>query len=82
MYKIEKIILDGLELLPDITYTHIWNDYDFTDANKCSKRVRLAAILYDAISKRENYYQINSPTMFGNPEYRYLCGLVNGILQA
>lgn len=78
MYRIEKNILDELELLPDIVDTSIWKDYD--EAN-CGKNVRVIAALYNAIKQRENYYQLNSPTAFGDPQYRYYCGLVDGILQ-
>ena len=78
MYRIEKIILDDLELLPDIVDTPIWKDYNEVN---CSKNVRVIAALYNAIKQRENYYQLNSPTAFGDPQYRYYCGLVDGILQ-
>ena len=78
MYRIEKIILDDLELLPDIVDTSIWKDYD--EAN-CNKNIKAIAALYKAIKQRENYYQLNSPTAFGDPQYRYYCGLVDGILQ-
>lgn len=79
MYNIEKIIFMGdIELLPEIVDTPIWKDFDQPD---CSKTVKLAAALYDAIFKRENYFQLNTPTAFGNSQYTYYCGLVNGILQ-
>lgn len=80
MYKVEKIISGSLELLPDIVDTSIWKDFDGFN-NKCTKTVRLVGGLYKAIEQRENYYQLNSPTAFGDPQYRYYCGLVNGILQ-
>lgn len=78
MYKISKIIIDELELFPDITETSIWEDYD--DVN-CSNRIKIIAALYDALSKRENYFQLNTPTAFGNPDMAYYRGLVIGILQ-
>lgn len=78
MYKVEKIMSGDTELLPDIVDTPIWKDYD--EAN-CSKNVRVIAALYKAIEQRENYYQLNSPTAFGDPQYRYYFGLVVGILQ-
>lgn len=80
MYKVEKIISGSLELLPDIVDTSIWKDFDEFN-NKCTKTVRLVGGLYKAIEQRENYYQLNSPTAFGDPQYRYYCGLVSGILQ-
>ena len=80
MYKVEKIISGSLELLPDIVDTPIWEDFDVFN-NKCTKTVRLVGGLYKAIEQRENYYQLNSPTAFGDPQYRYYCGLVSGILQ-
>lgn len=79
MYIIHKNIDDGLEKLPDITETPIWEEYD---KMKCSKKVKLLANLYMAIQKRENYYQLNTPTAYGDPQYMYNCGLVIGILQA
>ena len=80
-YIINKIIDDdGIEYLPDITETPIWEDYD--DISKVSTNIRFAAILYQAIQKRENYYQFNTPTPFGNPQYSGYCGRVAGILEA
>lgn len=78
MYRIKKIILDDIESLPDIVDTPIWKDYNEVS---CNKNVRVIAALYKAIERRENYYQLNSPTAFGDPQYKYYCGLVNGILQ-
>ena len=78
-YIVHKIVDDGNEWLPDITETPIWVDFENADA---PKPVRLAAVLYMAVEKRENYFQNNTPTAFGNPEYNYACGVVHGILQA
>lgn len=79
MYRINKIIYNGIEVLPDMTNTVIWPEFDKSD---CSSRVKLIALLYDAISKRENYFQFNTPTAFGNPEYVKHCGIVAGMLLA
>lgn len=79
MYIIHKNIDDDLETLPDITETPIWKEYDDM---QCSKNVKLLANLYMAIQKRENYYQLNTPTAYGDPQYMYHCGMVIGILQA
>lgn len=78
MYRVEKIMSGDTELLPDIVDTPIWKDYNEVN---CSKNIRVIAALYKAIEQRENYYQLNSPTAFGDPQYRYYCGLVVGILQ-
>lgn len=65
-------------LLPDITDTEIFKDYE----NNQSDYMRCIYFLYIALSKRENYYQLYSPTAFGNTEYVRLDGFVCGILQA
>lgn len=65
-------------LLPDITDTEIFKDYE----NNQSDYMRCIYFLYIALSKRENYYQLFSPTAFGNTDYARLDGLVCGILQA
>lgn len=64
-------------LLPDITDTEIFKDYE----NNQSDYMRCIYFLYIALSKRENYYQLYSPTAFGNTEYARLDGFVCGILQ-
>lgn len=78
MYIISKTE-DDVEFLPDITDTPIWADYD---TFQCNHSVKCIAMLYSAISKRENYYQFNTPSAFGDPQYKYYCGVVDGILQA
>ena len=65
-------------LLPDITDTEVFKDYE----NNQSDYMRCIYFLYIALSKRENYYQLYSPTAFGNTEYARLDGFVCGILQA
>ena len=65
-------------LLPDITDTEIFKEYE----NNQSDYMRCIYFLYIALSKRENYYQLYSPTAFGNTEYARLDGFVCGILQA
>lgn len=64
--------------MPDITDTEIFKDYE----NNQSDYMRCIYFLYIALSKRENYYQLYSPTAFGNTEYARLDGFVCGILQA
>ena len=47
---------------------------------KSSDYMRCLYWLYLALSKRENYYELNSPTAFGDPEYARYVGMVTGIL--
>lgn len=63
-------------LLPDITETDIFTDYE----KKSSDYMRCLYWLYLALSKRENYYERNSPTAFGDPGYTRYVGMVTGIL--
>lgn len=81
-YEIKKVVFDGIELLPDITETPFWAMADIDRALDYKKSERQLAGLYMAICKRENYFQINSPTAFGNPDYSFLSGVVSGFLQA
>ena len=78
-YYIQKSSDGAVELLPDIVDTPIWKDYDVIN---CPKVVRVIAFLYEAVQKRENYYQENSPTAFGDVKYEFQVGKVLGILQA
>lgn len=59
-------------ILPDVTTTKIFDDYE----KNPSDRMRCIYCLYLALSKRENYYQFNNPTAFGNPEYANYTGTV------
>ena len=77
MRVINKILIDGIEYLPDITNTEIFDEWEKSE----NKEIRLIAGLYKALSERENYFQNNTPTAFGNPEYSLLCGIVSGFLQ-
>ena len=63
-------------LLPHITETDIFSDYE----KNPSDYMRCLYWLYIALSKRENYYELNSPTVFGDPEYTRYVGMVTGIL--
>lgn len=82
MYEIKKILIDSLEVLPDITETPLWQLIDPDVSPYTKKTDRQLARLYEAISKRENYFQGHSPTPFGNPDYSLYCGVVAGILLA
>lgn len=78
---IQKIVNEGWELLPDITSTPLWAAIDM-DCRSSKKADRQVAYLYSAIAARENYFQVNTPTAFGNPDYSFLSGKVAGILCA
>lgn len=78
-YIVHKDQSDTVERLPYIAETPIWQDFDCATP---SKPTVLAALLYSAVADRENYFQDNTPTPFGNPKYAYLSGLVNGIKMA
>ena len=85
MWKIEKIIGDDeIQRLPEIIDTPIFKEYQETEykTTQKAKNARMAYLVYMALSKRENYYQDNSPTMFGDPDYKYLCGVFIGLCQA
>lgn len=79
---INKIVFDGVEMLPDIIDTPLWEFFDIDRGANAKKSDRQLAGLYKALAARENYFQINVPTAFGNPDYSFLCGIVNGFLQA
>lgn len=78
-YEVHKCRDGEIEFLPDLLDTPIWDDYDDYD---CPPSVRLVAVLYRAVAERENYYQFNTPTAFGDPEYRFAFGRVFGIMEA
>ena len=78
-YTIKKCLDGEIEYLPDIVDTPIWKDFN---DGFCSESVILAFRLYQAVAERDNYFQFNTPTAFGNPEYSHACGVVSGILIA
>lgn len=78
-YEVHKRVIEGIEYLPDLTETPIWRDYDVYNP---PRSVRLVAALYRAVAERENYYQTNSPTAFGDPEYKMAYGIAHGIMIA
>ena len=78
-YYVPKLVDGEIELLPDITETEIFNDWDDVYA---PKSVRIVAALYQAVMNRENYYQFNTPTAFGNPDFAMMQGIVLGIEMA
>jgi hypothetical protein len=78
-WHIHKEYDGSVEMLPDVTQTPLWEPYE---QSNCPKSHRQLVKLYDALSRRENYFQFNTPTAFGNPEYSQLVGEVHGILLA
>lgn len=71
-----KVDKDGeIEFLP---YPEILNmglaEFGLTAAEERNFRV------YKAIADRENYFQFNEPTAFGNPTYNRLDGILYGLL--
>lgn len=82
MWIVKKVVDDGIEYLPDIVETDFFELWEQSQYNgKNSKELNLVAGIYKALSERENYYQDNTPTAFGNPEYSLLVGTVNGFIQ-
>ena len=80
IYWVHKVDDPGsVDMLPFIADTSIWSDYDIS---RPTREIKLIAWLYDAVQKRENYYQENTPCAFGDPKFEYLAGIVHGILQA
>lgn len=79
LYIIHKINFDDRELLPDIVDTPLWEKYDSLDCTPMHRRI---SVLYQLICQRDNYFQTNTPTPFGNPEYSLYQGQVVGFLQA
>lgn len=78
-YRVKKIVDCDIEFLPDLVETPIWGDFDEIDA---PRSVRLVAALYRAVADRENYYQENTPTAFGDPDYKLAYGIAQGIMIA
>lgn len=82
MRVVKKVVIDGIEFLPDIVYTDMFKEWERASYYpKGTKEIRLVAGFYSALARRENYFQENTPTAFGNPEYSLLEGIVQGFLQ-
>lgn len=77
-----KKFVDGVEYLPDVVDTPLWDLINPDKFYRTKKSDRQIARLYEAIAKRENYFQEYSPTAFGNPDYERIAGTVDGILVA
>lgn len=82
MWIVRKIEIDGIEYLPDIVDTDMFGEWELAQGQETRTRdITLAAEFYIALAKRENFYQNNTPSPFGDPEYSMYCGVVNGFLQ-
>lgn len=68
---------DGVEALPLPEDTPFWDASAFGLTKKEERNYNV----YNAIRAVENYYQFNSPTAFGNPDYSRACGYLSGLLQ-
>lgn len=75
-FYIQKVTIDGIDNLPDIGETELCK---YLEMGTPSKSIELVIKLYMAVADRENYYQNNSPTAFGNPDYSVKEGIVTGI---
>lgn len=80
-FKIAKVNIDGVELLPDIVDTPLWPLIDPDRAAPTERTVQICG-LYSAIKQRENWYQENTPTAYGDPMYSFYNGKVMGFLEA
>lgn len=77
MVYIKTCNIDGIESLPLPEETPFWSSLEF----KMTKREERNYNIYNAIRAVANYYQFNSPTAFGNPDYSRACGYLSGLLQ-
>lgn len=75
-FYIPKVTIDGIDYLPDIGETELCQ---YLEMGRPTKSIELVIKLYMAVADRENYYQNNDPTAFGNPEYSVRSGIVTGI---
>ena len=76
--RVECIEEDGIQSLPELYETPVWVGEQLLFSKPTCFAVKLGR-LYEAIQKRENYYQFNTPTAYGDPEYRELMGTMRGI---
>lgn len=75
-FYIQKVTIDGIDHLPDIGETELCQ---YLEMGTPTKNIELVIKLYMAVADRENYYQNNDPTAFGNPDYSVKSGIVTGI---
>jgi hypothetical protein len=65
----------GNEYLPDFTETEL-----FVDEFNMTKKQEQMIMLYNAIVRAENYWYLNTPTGFGNPDHSMHVGFVSGMV--
>lgn len=74
-YIVHKFVDGEIEYLPDVAETEFFSEAELYR----SRSLRLLCALYKAVEERENYYQINTPTAFGDPEFKLAYGIAHGI---
>ena len=78
MVEIRCMVDDvGNEYLPNFEDTELW---DSNMELSRTKRQEQLVMLYNAIQKMENYWYLNTPTAFGNPEQSMNIGFVKGMI--
>ncbi len=75
-YIVRKFVDGEVEYLPDVAETEFFCEAEI----ERSRSLRLLCALYKAVEERENYYQVNTPTAFGDPEYKLAYGIAHGIM--
>lgn len=65
---------EGVDICP------LPEELEWFDEWDTSPRYERVLAVYTAIQRLYNYYQTNTPTAFGNPEYSYLRGYLVGLL--
>ena len=65
---------EGVDICPLPEELEWFNEWD------TSPQYERVLAVYTAIQRLYNYYQTNTPTAFGNPEYAYLRGYLVGLL--
>ena len=78
MVEIKCITDDfGNEFLPYFADTILFSEANAFDMTKRQEQI---IMLYDAITKEQNYWYLNKPTAFGNPDYSMYQGIVRGMI--
>ena len=75
-YIVHKFVDGEVEYLPNVAETEFFSEVEM----ESSRSLRLLCALYKAVEERENYYQVNTPTAFGDPEYKLAYGIAHGIM--
>lgn len=77
MFEIKCDKTDGIDWLPFVEDTPLYED--ITEFSMPKSREVLICI-YNALQKSENYFQTETPTAFGNPEYSRFDGFAKGYI--